>query len=105
MTEPRRGVLTPGGVRDLVATFVQQHPQQRDAFLANPAAAISRHLGLVIPDVKIVAVADTADTIHVVVPADADELRDSDLDHIAAGIGGDFAAAPQRSGWTYQASE
>ena len=79
MSQPARGILTPGGVRDRVATFVQEHPQYRSAFLTHPAAAIARHLGLVIPDVEVRAISDTADTVYVVVPSDPDELRDREL--------------------------
>jgi hypothetical protein len=86
MAEPRKVVLTPGGVRDLVSAVLTEYPAYRDAFLANPAAALERHLGVVLHTPAVVAVADTSDTVHIVIPADPDELGEADLRRVAGGI-------------------
>jgi hypothetical protein len=86
MAVPKHIGQTPGAVRDRIASFLQEHPGHRDEFLANPAAAIARHLGLHIPDVTVIAIPDTADTVHFVVPPDPDELGGATLERIAGGL-------------------
>jgi hypothetical protein len=101
MPEPRNAPLTPGRVLDLVALFLRRHPEHRASFMADPAEALARHLGVAVDGGRVVAVSDTASTIHVIVPADPDELSDRNLDRVAGGLtemtstrSADAAAAP-----------
>ena len=101
MREPQDAALTMGRVQDLVASFLRRHPQQQAAFMADPAGALTRHLGIAVDGSRVVAVADTASTVHVVIPPDPDELGDRTLDRVAGGLNamtssrsGDSATAP-----------
>ena len=99
MAVPKHIGLTPGVVRDRIATFLLRHPEHRREFLANPAAAIARHLALHIPDVTVIAVADTADQVHVVVPPDPDELGGDALERIAGGVTQEAASVQMAGKW------
>lgn len=99
MAVPKHIGLTPGVVRDRIAEFLLRHPAQQREFLANPAAAIARHLGLHIPDVTVIAIADTADVVHVVVPPDPDELGGEALERIAGGVTQEGAQVQMAGRW------
>ena len=59
----------------------------RNALLKDPKGTIEKQLNTKLGGVKVVAVADTADTVHVVIPyaAPEGELSDADLEKVAGG--------------------
>ena len=56
----------------------------KQRLLADPAAVMAEQ-GLTPPSKQLRIVEDTADTVHVVLPAKPDELSDEDLDQAAGG--------------------
>jgi hypothetical protein len=79
--------MTRGEVQDLVGKFAAENPKYRSALLSNPKAVIEKQLNTSIGSMKVVAVADTVDTVHVVIPyaAPEGELSDADLEKVAGG--------------------
>ena len=79
--------MTRGEVQDLVAKFSAENPSYRAALLKDPKGIIEKQLNTNLGSVRVQAVADTSDTIHVVVPylAKEGELSDSDLEKVAGG--------------------
>lgn len=79
--------MTRGEVQDLVAKFAAENPKYRSALLSNPKGTIEKQLNTSLGATKVVAVADTADTVHVVIPyaAAEGELSDADLEKVAGG--------------------
>jgi hypothetical protein len=80
--------LTRGEVQDLVSKFAAENPKYRQALIADPKATIERQLNAPLGSTRVKAVADTADTYHIVVPyvATEGELSDSDLEKVAGGL-------------------
>jgi hypothetical protein len=79
--------MTRGQIQDLVGKFAAENPKYRAALLNNPKATIEKQLNTQLGAVTVKAVADTADTIHVIVPhvAGEGELSDADLERVAGG--------------------
>ena len=79
--------MTRGQVQDLLAKFATENPKYRDALLKDPKGVIEKQLNTSLGSTKVAAVADTADTVHVVVPyaAAEGELSDADLEKVAGG--------------------
>ena len=79
--------LTRGEVQDLVSKFAAENPKYRAALIADPKGVLERQLNAPMGSVKVKAVADTADTYHIVVPyiAKEGELSDADLEKVAGG--------------------
>ena len=79
--------MTRGQIQDLVGKFATENPKYRAALLNNPKATIEKQLNTQLGAVTVKAVADTADTIHVIVPhmAAEGELSDADLERVAGG--------------------
>lgn len=79
--------MTRGEVQDLVGKFAAENPKYRSALLKDPKAVIEKQLNTSIGGLKVKAVADTADTVHVVIPYSAaeGELSDADLEKVAGG--------------------
>ena len=81
--------LSRGEIQDLLIKFASTNPQYRDALAKNPKLVLSRQLNTEIPEwLKVKAVQDSADTIHVVVPyvpREGEELSDSALEQVAGG--------------------
>ena len=79
--------LSRGEVQDLLSKFALDNPRYRDALVKDPKAIIERQLNTSLGSLKVKAVADTADTVHVVVPyvASEGELSDADLEKVAGG--------------------
>jgi hypothetical protein len=79
--------MTRGQIQDLVGKFAVENPKYRAALLSNPKAIIEKQLNTSLGDVTIKAVAETADTVYVVVPhaAAEGELSDADLEKVAGG--------------------
>jgi hypothetical protein len=79
--------MTRGQIQDLVGKFAAENPKYRAALLNNPKATIEKQLNTTLGAVTVKAVADTADTIHVIVPLAAaeGELSDADLERVAGG--------------------
>jgi hypothetical protein len=79
--------MTRGQIQDLVGKFAAENPKYRAALLNNPKATIEKQLNTTLGAVTVKAVADTADTIHVIVPhaAAEGELSDADLERVAGG--------------------
>jgi len=82
--------LSRGELNDLLTGFAVQNPRYREALLADPKDVIERQLNNKLPSAMNVAmVQDTADIMFVVlphVPAEGDELSDSDLESVAGGF-------------------
>jgi hypothetical protein len=79
--------MTRGEVQDLVGKFAAENPKYRDALLKDPKGVIEKQLNTSLGSVNVKAVADTADTVHVVIPyaAPEGELSDADLEKVAGG--------------------
>jgi dienelactone hydrolase len=79
--------MTRGQIQDLLGTFAAENPKYRAALLANPKAIIEKQLNTTLGNVTVKAVAETADTVYVVVPyaAAEGELTDADLEAVAGG--------------------
>ena len=79
--------MTRGEVQDLVAKFAVENPKYREALIKDPKAIIEKQLNTSLGNVKVKAVADTADTTYVVIPhvAGEGELSDADLEKVAGG--------------------
>ena len=79
--------MSRGEVQDLVAKFATENPKYREALMKDPKAIIEKQLNTSLGNVKVKAVADTADTTYVVIPhvAGEGELSDSDLEKVAGG--------------------
>ena len=78
--------MTRGQIQDLVGKFASENPKYRAALLSNPKGTIEKQLNTQLGSV-VKAVADTADTVHVVIPyaAAEGELSDADLERVAGG--------------------
>lgn len=79
--------MTRGEVQDLVGKFAAENPRYRDALIKDPKSVIERQLNTSLGAIKVKAVAETADTVYVVVPyvATEGELSDADLEKVAGG--------------------
>ena len=79
--------MTRGQIQDLVGKFASENPKYRAALLSNPKGTIEKQLNTQLGAMTVKAVADTADTVHVVIPyaAAEGELSDSDLERVAGG--------------------
>jgi hypothetical protein len=79
--------MTRGEVQDLVAKFATENPKYRQALMNDPKGVIEKQLNTSLGNVKVKAVADTADTTYVVIPhvAGEGELSDADLEKVAGG--------------------
>ena len=86
--------MTRGQIQDLVGKFASENPKYRAALLSNPKGTIEKQLNTQLGAMTVKAVADTADTVHVIIPyaAAEGELSDSDLERVAGGNSG--AVAP-----------
>ena len=79
--------MTRGEVQDLVGKFAAENPKYRSALLTDPKGVIEKQLNTSLGAVNVKAVADSADTVHVVIPyaAPEGELSDADLEKVAGG--------------------
>ena len=79
--------MTRGQIQDLVGKFALENPKYRQALASDPKAVIEKQLNTSLGSVKVKAVMDTADTVHVVIPyaAQEGELSDADLEKVAGG--------------------
>jgi hypothetical protein len=79
--------MTRGQIQDHVGKFATENPKYRAALLSNPKGTIEKRLNTQLGAMTVKAVADTADTVHVVIPyaAAEGELSDSDLERVAGG--------------------
>jgi hypothetical protein len=79
--------MTRGQIQDLVGKFAQENPKYRSALISNPKSIIEKQLNTSLGSITVKAVADTADTVHVVIPyaAKEGELSDADLEKVAGG--------------------
>jgi hypothetical protein len=79
--------MTRGQIQDLVGKFAIENPKYRQALLTDPKGIIEKQLNTSLGGVSVKAVADTADTVHVVIPyaAKEGELSDADLEKVAGG--------------------
>ncbi len=80
--------MTRGEAQDLISKFATDSPKYRQALLANPKATIERQLNTSLGNVQVKAIAETADTVYVVVPyvPASGELSDADLEKVAGGF-------------------
>ena len=70
--------MTRGQIQDLVGKFAAENPKYRAALLSNPKGTIEKQLNTQLGAMTVKAVADTADTVHVVIPYAAAEGELSD---------------------------
>ena len=79
--------MSRGQVQDLLSKFAIENPKYRQALINDPKGLIERQLNTSLGPVKVKAVADTVDTVHVVIPYSASEgeLSDADLEKVAGG--------------------
>jgi hypothetical protein len=79
--------LTRGEVQDLISKFAAENPKYRASLLKDPKALVEKQLNAKLGSVNVKAVAETADTIYVVVPyvPGQGELSDADLEKVAGG--------------------
>jgi hypothetical protein len=79
--------MTRGEIQDLVGKFAAENPKYRDALISDPKGIIEKQLNTSLGSVNVKAVAETADTVYVVVPhaAGEGELSDADLEKVAGG--------------------
>jgi hypothetical protein len=80
--------MTRGEVQDLLSKFATENPKYRAALLANPKSVIERQLNTSLGSVQVKAIAETADTVYIVVPhvPASGELSDADLETVAGGF-------------------
>jgi hypothetical protein len=80
--------MTRGEVQDLMSKFATENPKYRQALLANPKATIEKQLNTSLGSVQVKAIAETADTVYVIVPhvPASGELSDADLEKVAGGF-------------------
>jgi hypothetical protein len=80
--------MTRGEVQDLMIRFAIENPKYRQALLTNPKATIEKQLNTSLGNVQVKAVAETADTVYVIVPhvPASGELSDADLERVAGGF-------------------
>ncbi len=79
--------MTRGQIQDLIGRFALENPKYRSALISNPKGILERQLNTSLGGVTVRAVADTADTVHVVIPyaPPEGELSDADLERVAGG--------------------
>jgi hypothetical protein len=79
--------MTRGEVQDLISKFAAENPKYRNALLKDPKAIVEKQLNTKLGSVNVKAVADTADTVYIVVPyaPGEGELSDADLEKVAGG--------------------
>jgi hypothetical protein len=80
--------MTRGEVQDLLAKFAIENPKYRQALLSNPKSVIERQLNTSLGSVQVKAIAETADTVYVIIPhvPASGELSDADLEKVAGGF-------------------
>ena len=79
--------MTRGQIQDLVGKFAAENPKYRTALINDAKSTIEKQLNTTLGSVNVKAVADTADTVHVIIPyaAAEGELSDADLERVAGG--------------------
>jgi hypothetical protein len=92
--------MSRGEVQDLLSRFAIENPKYRQALLNDPKGLIEKQLNTSLGSYNVRAVADTADTVHVIVPyvASSGELSDADLEKVAGGKGDTSGGGQSASG-------
>jgi hypothetical protein len=92
--------LTRGEMQDLVTKFATENPTYRNALLADPKRTIEKQFGIDLGNIKVQALAETAETAFVVVPhvPAEGELSDADLEKVAGGGGKDVSCDIKQGG-------
>lgn len=71
-----------------IITRAQEDAGFRDQLKADPRAAVASLLGIEIPSaVSVTVVEDSPTHLHIVLPAENDQLSDADLEAVAGGAG------------------
>ncbi|WP_371998732.1 NHLP leader peptide family RiPP precursor (plasmid) [Tistrella mobilis] len=79
--------------RKIVAKAAED-PAFRAALVADPRAAVASLLGIEIPSaVSVTVVEDSPTHLHIVLPAENDQLSDADLEAVAGGAGVNWGIA------------
>jgi hypothetical protein len=82
--------LSRGQINELVAGFAARNPSYREALLRDPRRVIEKQFNMHLPDgLTVKAVAETSDTVYVVVPfvpKTGQELSDDALELVAGGF-------------------
>lgn len=81
--------ISRGQMQDLLIKFAIESPSFRQALIDDPKGLIEKQFNTSLTNIRVKAVADTADTIHVVVPfvMGSGELSEADLNKVAGGAG------------------
>ena len=78
--------MSRGEVQDLLSKFAVENPKYRQALISDPKGIVEKQFNTSLGSLKVQAIADTADTVHVVVPyVSSGELSDADLEKVAGG--------------------
>jgi hypothetical protein len=92
--------MTRGEMQDLLNKFAAENPSYRQALLSDPKGTIEKQFNIDLGSASVRAIADTADTVHVVVPhvPAEGELSDADLEMVAGGGGKDVSCTIAQGG-------
>lgn len=92
--------MTRGEMQDLVSKFASENPSYRKALVTDAKGTIEKQFNIDLGNATVKTVADTADTVHVVVPhvPAEGELSDADLEMVAGGGGKDVSCDIRQGG-------
>jgi len=92
--------MTRGEMQDLVSKFASENPKYRKALLDDTKGTIEKQFNISLGSANVKAVADTSDTVYVVVPhiLAEGELSDADLEKVAGGGGKEVSCDIKQGG-------
>jgi len=94
--------MTRGELNDLLAGFAAQNAQYKESLIKDPKGTIEKQLNSQLPtSLSVKVIEETPDTMHIVlphVPAEGEELSDSDLEAVAGGFLDKYTCNMDKSG-------